>query len=162
MGVRQLFTVPSSGCDVTGHCGSSNPDRRLKAALSLSTPHCPSLSPLPLDRFLRVSITSRWRASPWLVVPLPLSSPTCPIRVVCTTTRPHSSTGSEGVRKRNRASSALEYCVTFPMTSYRRCQKGVNTNLYDGRKYGLLLSRAAYLTITVFWCSHSLLPWRWL
>ena len=36
------------------------------------------------------------------------------------------------------------------MTSYRRCQKGVNTNLYDGRQYGVRLARVAYLTITVF------------
>ena len=40
MGVRLLFTVPSSGCDVTGQGGFSNPDLRLKASLSLS--------PLPL------------------------------------------------------------------------------------------------------------------
>ena len=48
MGIRLLFTVPLSGCDVTGHRGFSNTDRRLKASLSLSILHCPSLSPLPL------------------------------------------------------------------------------------------------------------------
>ena len=48
MVVRRFVTVPSSGYDVTGHWGFSIPDRRLKASLSLSIPHCPSLSPLPL------------------------------------------------------------------------------------------------------------------
>ena len=43
MGDRLLFTVPSSGCDVTGHSGFSNTDRWLKASLSFSIPHCPSL-----------------------------------------------------------------------------------------------------------------------
>ena len=48
MGVRRLVTVPSCGCDVTGHWGFSFPDRRLKASISISIPYCPSLSPLPL------------------------------------------------------------------------------------------------------------------
>ena len=67
MGVRLLFTVPSSGCDVTGHRGFSNPDRRLKASLSLHHSLSVSLAASPpflQGRFLHVSITSRCRVSP--------------------------------------------------------------------------------------------------
>ena len=36
------------------------------------------------------------------------------------------------------------------ITSYRRCQKGVPTNLYGGGQYGARWSRSGYLTITIF------------
>ena len=108
---------------------------------------------LPLDKLLHVCITSRSFPS--------RGPPHLPYTAVCAMLRAHSATGSPSTQTCHRVSSALEYCVTFPMTLYRRCQKGVTTNLYGGRQYGARLGRPVYLTITVFWCSYLLLPWRW-
>ena len=104
----------------------------LSLAVSL---HFPSVTE---DMFLPVCITSWWRDSLWLAVPLPTTLGYWPIKSVHITDRLQTITAPGGVRTRTHACSAHYHCLTFSMSSYIPCTKGVTANLYGGtyKHYG--------------------------
>ena len=142
------LAIPSSGFDVPGYPGLDF-GLPATACFSLSIPHSPSRSPLPLPfpetlPCLPVPRHGVVPRSDW-AFPHLLHLATGPY-TVSMTDQLQSAVAPGGVRTRTRVCSAYIHCVTFSMTSYIRCTNGVPAILYGGkyRQYGALFQRWLY------------------